>query len=176
MGDVILILLRQLAVVCLFGGADIQLCRHTFGALAVRCSFESRRACARLRIGYVLRVEEHGRECGTLEPEVAGDVPEDAREGADAEARVIGDRDMMLAALLRCEAHVTTRFARHRVSVATEGAREIASERSQGSLTRDAHRNTGQGAISDRVGKYDRYRPASRVRRVIARTAAWAPM
>ena len=46
-----------------------------------------------------------------------GDISEDAREGADAEVRMIGDRDVMFATLLRGEAHVAARLPRDRVPV-----------------------------------------------------------
>lgn len=64
-------------------------------------------------------VEERCRERRALDPEMCCHIGEDTRERADAETRVIGDRDMMLTALLRCEPHVTPRLARHRVSIAT---------------------------------------------------------
>lgn len=42
-------------------------------------------------------VEEHCRERRALDSEMYCHVGEDTRECADAEARVIGDRDVMLA-------------------------------------------------------------------------------
>lgn len=72
------------------------------------------------------RTKEGGRQRRTLDPEMRRHVAEDARERADSEARVIGDGDVMRAALLCREAHVTARLARHGVAVATEDAREIA--------------------------------------------------
>jgi hypothetical protein len=42
--------------------------------------------------------EEFRRERAALDPEMARHIGEDARERADAEARVIGDRHVMLTA------------------------------------------------------------------------------
>ena len=55
--------------------------------------------------------------------EAAAGTPAISR--AHAEARMIRDRDMMLATLLGREAHVAAGFARHRVSEAMECAREV---------------------------------------------------
>ena len=71
------------------------------------------------------RVKEGGRERSPLDSEVRRHLAEDARYRADSEARVIGDGEVMLAALLCREAHVTARLARHGVAVATEDADEI---------------------------------------------------
>jgi hypothetical protein len=46
-------------------------------------------------------VEELLRKRGTVDLEMDGDIANDARECADAEVRVIGNRYVMLAALLR---------------------------------------------------------------------------
>ncbi len=69
--------------------------------------------------------EEFRRQRAALDPEMASDVPEDARERADAEARVIGDRHVMLAALLRGEAQVTPDLTRDLIAIAAQGAREF---------------------------------------------------
>jgi hypothetical protein len=69
--------------------------------------------------------EEFRRERTALDPEMARDIREDARERADTEARVIGDRHVMLAALLGREAQVTADLARHLVAVAAQRTGEL---------------------------------------------------
>ena len=71
-------------------------------------------------------VEEFRRERGALDVEMVRDVTEDARERADAEVRMVGDRHVMFAALRRREAHVAARLSRDRVPIAAERTGEIA--------------------------------------------------
>ena len=85
--------------------------------------------------------KERRRERAALDPEMAGDIREDARERADAEARVIGDRHVMLPALLRRKAHVTADLARDLVAIAAQRtseltARQIAGKTDHGALVR----------------------------------------
>src|SRR5258708_8502729 len=66
---------------------------------------------------------------------MAGDISEDARERADAEVRVVGDRHVMFAALLGRESHVAARLSRDGVSVAAERRCEVA----PGEIARQPH-------------------------------------
>ena len=63
-------------------------------------------------------LEEVGRERAARDLQVLRHVGEDAGEGAEAETRVIGDGDVMLAALLRGEPEVAPGFPRHSVPIA----------------------------------------------------------
>jgi hypothetical protein len=56
-------------------------------------------------------LEEGRDESAALNLEVGGDVGEDPGESADAETRMVGDRDVMRAAVLLREAQVTAGFA-----------------------------------------------------------------
>ena len=62
-------------------------------------------------------LEELGRECAARDLHVLRHIGEDTGEGPDAETGVIGDGDVMLAALLRGEPEVAPGFPRHGVSV-----------------------------------------------------------
>jgi hypothetical protein len=72
-----------------------------FRRLAVR----SAGACAQLHLHS--GVEELRGERTALDLQMPGDFPEDARQRADAEARMIGDRHVMLASLSCRETQVT---------------------------------------------------------------------
>ena len=104
---------------------------HTFGVETQRCTLGPRHASVGVaahacvyraempsagRGGSAL--EELGRECAARDLHVLRHIGEDAGEGADAEARVIGDGEVMLAALLRGEPQVAPGFPRHGISVA----------------------------------------------------------
>ena len=52
------------------------------------------------------------------------DFVQDATERADPKAGMIGNRDMMFAAALRREPHVTARFSSDRVPVTMQRPRE----------------------------------------------------
>ena len=62
-------------------------------------------------------LEERRRERTALDVEMARDVRENAGERAESEIRVVRDRDVMFATVLRREAHVAARFARHLVPI-----------------------------------------------------------
>lgn len=62
-------------------------------------------------------LEEFRHERISLDAKMLRHVSEDAREGSESHARMIGDRDVVLAALLRCKPHVTSGLARNLVPV-----------------------------------------------------------
>ena len=64
-----------------------------------------------------------------------GDGVEDAGERADAELLVIGDRHVVLAALLRREAHVAARLVRALIAVAAQEPGELTPGEIAGSRT-----------------------------------------
>ena len=81
-------------------------------------------------------LEEVGRERVARDLQMLCHIGEDGGEGADAETRVIGDGEVMLAALLRGEPEVAPGFPRHGVSVSAEGPGEIAA----GEIAGEPHR------------------------------------
>ena len=98
--------------------------------------------------------EELHCERGALHAEMRRDIGEDTREGADAEARVIRDSDVMLTALLRREPHVAPCLARHGVSIAAEHASELAARE----IARETHHLRGDDFVVHQV-ESDRLRP-----------------
>ena len=78
------------------------------------------------RAPQALPTEELGGERRALDLEMRGDVRDNAGERSDADARVVGDRHVMFAALMRRQPQVTPCLTGHPVAVATECPREVA--------------------------------------------------
>ncbi len=91
--------------------------------------------------------EEVRSERGALHAKMRRDIGEDTREGADTEARVIRDGDVMLAPLLGREPQVTPGLARHRVAVAAERVREISAR----DIAREPHHLGGDDFVVDQM-------------------------
>ena len=81
-------------------------------------------------------LEEFACERAARDLQVLRHIGEDGGEGANAETGVIGDREVVLAALLRGEAEVAPGFPRHGVSVSAEGPGELAA----GEIAGEPHR------------------------------------